>query len=61
MCYQYHRDFRQDVQRDAAKESEERPEPRVEEKDFKFWTFPRRSREFTVEEPATVDRTREKV
>jgi hypothetical protein len=61
MCYQYHRDFRRDVQKDAAKESEERPEPRVEEKDFKFWTFPRRSREFTVEEPATVDRTREKV
>ena len=29
--------------------------------DFKFWAFPRRSREFTVEEPAQADRTREKV
>ncbi len=31
------------------------------EPDFKFWAFPRRSREFTVEEPAQADRTREKV
>lgn len=61
MCYQYHRDFRRDVEKDAAKEPEVRPEPRVEEEGFKFWAFPRRSREFTVEEPATVDRTREKV
>jgi hypothetical protein len=61
MCYQYYKDFGLDVRKDAAKESEERPEPRVEEKDVKFWDFPRRSREFTVEEPATVDRTREKV
>ncbi|WP_426979087.1 hypothetical protein ACQCSU_07350 [Pseudarthrobacter sp. O4] len=61
MCYQYNRDFRRDVQKDAAKEPEVRPEPRVEAKDFKFWAFPRRSREFTVEEPATADRTSEKV
>ncbi|MET3920309.1 hypothetical protein [Arthrobacter sp. UYEF20] len=61
MCYQYNRDFRRDVQKDAAKEPEVRPEPRVDAKDFKFWAFPRRSREFTVEEPATADRTREKV
>ncbi|QCB96637.1 hypothetical protein E5206_06585 [Arthrobacter sp. PAMC25564] len=61
MCYQYNRDFRRDIKKDASQESEERPEPRVEAKDFKFWAFPRRSREFTVEEPATVDRTREKV
>jgi hypothetical protein len=61
MCYQYHRDFRRDVQKDATKESDERREPRAEEKGVKFWAFPRRTREFTVEEPATVDRTREKV
>lgn len=61
MCYQYNRDFRRDIKKDASQEPEERPEPRVEAKDFKFWAFPRRSREFTVEEPATVDRTREKV
>ncbi|MCU1510371.1 MAG: hypothetical protein JWM01_252 [Arthrobacter sp.] len=61
MCYQYNRDFGRDVRKDAAKESEERAEPRAEEKDVRFWAFPRRSREFTVEEPAPVDRTREKV
>lgn len=61
MCYQYNRDFGRDVRKDAEKEPEVRPEPRVEEKDSKFWSFPRRSREFTVEEPATVDRASEKV
>ncbi|WP_427130705.1 hypothetical protein [Pseudarthrobacter sp. S9] len=62
MCYPYNRDFRRDIRKDAAQEPEERPETRVEAKDFKFWAFPRRSREFTVEEPETVvDRTREKV
>jgi len=61
MCYQYNRDFGRDTRKDAAKESEKRAEPRAEEKDVKFWAFPRRSREFTVEEPATVDRTRERV
>ena len=61
MCYQYNRDFRRDIKKDATKEPEERPEPRVEAKEFSFWAFPRRSREFTVEDPATVDRTREKV
>jgi hypothetical protein len=62
MCYGYSRDFRRDVKKDASQEPEKRPEPRVEAKDTKFWAFPRRSREFTVEEaePA-VDRTREKV
>ena len=44
------------------RESEERPEPRVEAKGSRFWDFPRRSKEFTVEEPETVvDRPREKV
>ncbi len=61
MCYGYSRDFRRDIKKDASREPEERPEPRVDAKDFKFWAFPRRSREFTVEEPATADRTREKV
>ena len=63
MCYGYNRDFGRDIKKDASREPEERPEPRVEAKDSKFWAFPRRSREFTVEEPETapVDRTREKV
>jgi hypothetical protein len=63
MCYQYNREFRRD-KKDEAKEPKEttvRPEPRVESPGLKFWPFPRRSREFTVEEPATTDRTREKV
>ncbi len=61
MCYQYNREFRRDIKKDEAKESEARPEPRAEAPDFKFWAFPRRSREFTVEEPAKADRTRERV
>ncbi len=61
MCYQYNKDFQRDIKKDATKEPVERPEPRVEAKKFSFWAFPRRSREFTVEEPATADRTREKV
>ena len=61
MCYQYNREFRRDIQKDEAKDTEVRPEPRAEAPGFKFWAFPRRSREFTVEEPATTDRTREKV
>lgn len=61
MCYQYNREFRRDIKKDEAKESEARPEPRVEAPGFKFWAFPRRSREFTVEEPAQADRTSERV
>jgi hypothetical protein len=60
MCYQYNRDFRRDIKKDASKEPEDRPEPRVKAKGS-FWVFPRRNREFTVEEPATVDRARENV
>ncbi|MDZ4092515.1 MAG: hypothetical protein U1D68_15050 [Arthrobacter sp.] len=61
MCYQYNREFRRDIKKDEPKETEVRPEPRAEASGNKFWAFPRRSREFTVEEPATTDRTREKV
>ena len=61
MCYPYNREFRRDIKKDESKETEPRPEPRVEAPDFKFWAFPRRSREFTVEVPETADRTREKV
>ena len=62
MCYPYNRDFRRDTSKDAARETEERPEPRAEAKESRFWDFPRRSKEFTVEEPETVvDRPREKV
>ena len=51
MCYQYNRDFRRDTRKDAAQETEERPEPRGEAKEGRFWGFPRRSKEFTVEVP----------
>ena len=61
MCYSYNRDFQRDTRKDETKETEARPEPRAKVPDFKFWAFPRRHREFTVEEPATADRTREKV
>ena len=61
MCYPYNREFRRDIKKDEPNETEARPEPRVEALGFKFWAFPRRSREFAVEEPATADRTREKV
>lgn len=61
MCYQYNREFRQDTKKAESKDTEVRPEPRAETPGFKFWAFPRRSREFTVEEPAATDRTREKV
>ena len=54
MCYPYNRDFWRDTRKDAAKESEDRPEPRAEAKEFRFWAFPRRSKEFTVEEPEKV-------
>jgi hypothetical protein len=66
MCYGYNKDFGRDTRKDASRKPEERlqpeemPEPRVEAKDFKFWAFPRRHREFSAPEPV-VDRTREKV
>jgi hypothetical protein len=62
MCYSNYKDFGRDTRKDAARETKERREPRVEAKEFKFWAFPRRSKEFTVEEPDKVaDRSREKV
>lgn len=61
MCYSNNREFRRDIRKDEPKETEVRPEPRVEAPEFKFWAFPRRSREFTVEEPATAGRSHEKV
>jgi hypothetical protein len=62
MCYSNYKDFGRDTRKDAAREPKERREPRAEAKDFKFWAFPRRSKEFTVEEPEKVaDRSREKV
>jgi hypothetical protein len=62
MCYPYNRDYWRETKKDAAQETEDRTEPRVEAKEFKFWDFPRRSKEFTVEEPEkVVDRPREKV
>jgi hypothetical protein len=61
MCYPYNREFRRDVKKDEPKETEARPGHRAKAPEFKFWAFPRRSRKFTIEEPATADRTREKV
>ena len=62
MCYSNYKDFGRDTRKDTAREPKERREPRVEAKEFKFWAFPRRSKEFTVEEPEKVaDRSREKV
>ena len=61
MCYPYNREFRRDIKKDEPKETEGHPEPRVEAPEFKFWAVPLRSREFTVEEPATADRSRERV
>ena len=62
MCYSYNRDSWRDTRKDAAKDSEDRPETRAQAPEFRFWAFPRRSKEFTVEEPEKVrDRSREKV
>ena len=62
MCYSNYKDFGRDTRKDAAPETKERREPRAEAKEFKFWAFPRRSKEFTVEEPEKVaDRSHEKV
>ena len=63
MCYGYNRDFGWDVRKDAAREPEERPEPRGEAKEPKSWAFSRDSREFPGQEPeaAPAGRVREKV
>ena len=62
MCYSNYKDFGRDTRKDTARETKERREPRVEAKEFKFWAFPRRTKEFTVEAPEhVVDRSREKV
>ncbi|KRE59417.1 hypothetical protein ASG92_22590 [Arthrobacter sp. Soil736] len=62
MCGSYSKDFRRDAWKDATRETETRQERRVEAKDFKFWSFPWRRREFTVQEPEKApDRTGEKV
>ena len=62
MCYSYNKEFRQDVKKGDSKDREaSRPEPRAGAPDFKFWPFPRRGRKPAVADPATADRTREKV
>jgi hypothetical protein len=61
MCYGYYKEFGRDTRKDETKEPEERPEPKVEAKDFMFWTFPRRHREFADEPEPVIDRTRERV
>jgi hypothetical protein len=61
MCHSYNKDFRRDIKKDATRKPEERPESRAEAKDFRFWAFPWRRREFTVQErEPVVDRTGEK-
>lgn len=61
MCYPNNREFRRDIRKDEPKETEARPEHGVKAPEFKFWAFPRRSRKFAADEPATADRTRENV
>lgn len=61
MCYGYNKDFRRDTKKDASQEPMERPEPKVDAKDFMFWAFPRRHREFTNDPEPVIDRTRERV
>lgn len=61
MCYGYYKDFQRDTRKDASRKSEERPEPKVDAKDFTFWAFPRRHREFTNDPEPVIDRTRERV
>jgi hypothetical protein len=64
MCYQYNREFRRDIKKDDAKEPNEttaQRQTRAEAPGFKFWAFPRRSRETTVREPAQADRAHERV
>jgi hypothetical protein len=62
MCGSYGKNYRRDSEKDATRETDKRPEPRVEARDFKFWAFPWRRREFTVREPEPApDRTGEKV
>ncbi|MFE4837930.1 hypothetical protein ACFRAU_25010 [Arthrobacter sp. NPDC056691] len=62
MCGSYSRDFRRDTRKDATRETDKRPERHAEAKDFRFWAFPWRRRESTVQEPEKApDRTGEKV
>ena len=70
MCYSNYKDFGRDTRKDAARESKERREPRVEAKEFDDLIAVADptvrlidgGREFTVEEPEKVaDRSREKV
>ncbi|MBO1268335.1 hypothetical protein [Arthrobacter cavernae] len=61
MCYPYSKDYRWDTKKDASREPEERPEPRVDAKDFSFWVFPRRHREFRNDPEPVIDRSRERV
>jgi hypothetical protein len=62
MCGSYSRDSRRDARKDATRETDKRPERRAEAKDFKFWAFPWRRKEFTVQEQENApDKTGEKV
>ncbi|MEZ2390009.1 hypothetical protein AB6813_10735 [bacterium RCC_150] len=61
MCYGYYKDFGRDTRKDATKETEERPEPKVDAKESMFWAFPRRHREFRNDPEPVIDRTRERV
>ncbi|MFE5837429.1 hypothetical protein [Arthrobacter sp. NPDC056493] len=62
MCGSYSRDFRRDARKVATRETDKRPERHAEAKDFRFWAFPWRRRESTVQEPEKApDRTGEKV
>lgn len=62
MCGSYGKEFRRDARKDATRETDKRLERRVKAKDFKFWAFPWRRREFTVKEPEKApDRTGQKV
>lgn len=62
MCGSYSKGFRRDARKDATRETGKRTEHRVETKNFKFWAFPWRRREFTVQEPERApDRAGEKV
>ena len=62
MCGSYSRESRRGARKDAARADDRRQEHRAEAKDFKFWAFPWRRREFTVQEPEKAPgRTGEKV
>jgi len=62
MCGSYSRESRRDARKDATRETHKRQERQAEAKEFKFWAFPWRRREFTVQEPEKAPgRTGEKV